>query len=69
MVESMAQSETANGVWWDVRLTDGRFARVFLPSSPAVVFSRDFERSTGPAEGSVRITTSPPVSLVSKEAP
>ena len=66
MVESMAQSETASGVWWVVRLTDGRYARLFLPSSPAIVFSRDFERSTGPAEGSVRITAIPPVA---KEAP
>ena len=52
----MAQPEKVNGVKWTVRLTDGRFAHLFLPGSPAVVFSKEFERIEGPAEGRLEIT-------------
>lgn len=52
----MAQSEKVNGVKWTVRLTDGRFAHLFLPGSPAVVFSREFDRGDGPPDGLLEIT-------------
>lgn len=51
----MAQSENVNGVKWVVRLTDGRFAHLFLPGSPAVVFGKDYKRETGPTDGSLEI--------------